>query len=88
MAERSSIQRPREAAGESELPLAVMARMLQALGEPNRLRLVQAMTLRCKSVSELARETGMAQPLASHHLAVLRDAGLAQQDRRGVYVYY
>lgn len=65
-----------------------MARILQALGEPNRLRLVQAMTLKCKSVSELAKETGMAQPLASHHLAVLRDAGIARQDKRGVYAYY
>jgi ArsR family transcriptional regulator, lead/cadmium/zinc/bismuth-responsive transcriptional repressor len=88
LAERSNIQGRRRAAGESELPLAVMARMLRALGEPNRLRLVQAMTLRCKSVSELARETDMAQPLASHHLGALRDAGLAQQDRRGVHVYY
>lgn len=46
------------------------------------------MTLECKSVSELAQETGMAQPLASHHLAVLRDAGIARQDKRGVYAYY
>ena len=86
MAERHP--RSGRAAGESELPLAVTARILKALGDPNRLRLVQAMTLRCKSVSELARETGMAQPLASHHLAVLREAGIARQDRRGVYAYY
>ena len=88
MAKSAGKPRVRAAAGDSELPLADMARILQALGEPNRLRLVQAMTLRCKSVSELAKETGMAQPLASHHLAVLRDAGVAKQDKRGIYAYY
>jgi DNA-binding transcriptional ArsR family regulator len=88
LAKRSGNQRSQPATGESELPLDAMARILQALGEPNRLRLVKAMTLKCKSVSELARETGMAQPLASHHLAVLRDAGVARQDKRGVYAYY
>lgn len=88
MSERVGRPRSRRAPNETELPLAAMARILQALGEPNRLRLVQAMTLRCRSVSELARETGMSQPLASHHLAVLRDAGIARQDRRGVYAYY
>jgi DNA-binding transcriptional ArsR family regulator len=88
LAKSSGNPRSRRAAGEPELPLDVMARILQALGEPNRLRLVKAMTLKCKSVSELAKETGMAQPLASHHLGVLRDAGIAKQDRRGVYAYY
>ena len=32
--------------------------------------------------------TGLPQPLVSHHLRILRDAGIARPERRGAYVYY
>lgn len=69
-------------------PYAVMTRIFQTLADPTRLRLLQAMTLECKSVSQLTQESGLAQPRVSHHLRILRDAGLARAERRGAFVFY
>ena len=65
-----------------------MARIFKTLAEPTRLRLLSAMTLDCKSVSQLVEESALSQPLVSHHLRILRDVGLARAARRGVYMFY
>jgi ArsR family transcriptional regulator len=39
-------------------------------------------------VHELTDLTEVSQPTVSHHLRVLREAGLVQCDRRGVWSYY
>jgi DNA-binding transcriptional ArsR family regulator len=65
-----------------------MATIFKTLADPNRLRLLGAMTLDCKSVSQLVEESGLSQPLASHHLRILREAGLARSGRRGIYMFY
>jgi DNA-binding transcriptional ArsR family regulator len=70
------------------VPFDAMARTFGILADPTRLRLLQAMSLECKSVSRLVRESGVAQPLVSRHLRILRDAGLARSQRRGAYVFY
>ena len=64
------------------------ARFLRILGEPARIALVQAMTTRCKAVSTLVAEAGLPQPLVSHHLRVLKEAGIARAERRGAFVFY
>lgn len=79
-------ERPSRAEGGVSIEAA--ARILKVLAEPNRMRVVQALTLECRSVSEIVAEVGLSQPLTSHHLRILRDAGVARQDRRGSYVYY
>lgn len=65
-----------------------VAEFFRVLAEPVRLKLVQAMTMKCKAVSSLVAETGLPQPLVSHHLRVLKDAGIARADRRGSFVFY
>ena len=65
-----------------------MARIFKTLADPTRLRLLGAMTLDCKSVSQLVEESGLSQPLVSHHLRILREAGLAKAGRRGIYMLY
>jgi ArsR family transcriptional regulator len=65
-----------------------VGRFLSVLAEPVRLRLVEAMTLNCKSVSKLVAETRLSQPLVSHHLRVLKGAGIARAERRGGFVFY
>ena len=65
-----------------------MARIFKTLADPTRLRLLGAMTLDCKSVSQLVDESGLSQPLVSHHLRILREAGLAKSGRRGIYMLY
>jgi DNA-binding transcriptional ArsR family regulator len=66
----------------------LMARIFKTLADPTRLRLLGAMTLDCKSVSQLVEESGLSQPLVSHHLRILREAGLAKSGRRGIYMLY
>jgi DNA-binding transcriptional ArsR family regulator len=65
-----------------------VAEFFRVLAEPARLKLVQAMTMKCKAVSLLVAETGLAQPLVSHHLRVLKEAGIARAERRGSFVFY
>ena len=50
--------------------------VLAALAEPHRADLVRLLVARQLCVRDLAAATGMAQPLVSHHLRVLREAGL------------
>jgi ArsR family transcriptional regulator len=52
--------------------------VLQALAEPHRTQLVRLLVDRQLCVRDLVTETGMAQPLVSHHLRVLREAGLVE----------
>jgi ArsR family transcriptional regulator len=65
-----------------------VAEFFRVLAEPARLKLVQAMTMKCKAVSSLVAETGLPQPLVSHHLRVLKDAGISRAERRGAFVFY
>ena len=52
--------------------------VLHALAEPHRTELVRLLVDRQLCVRDLVAETGMAQPLVSHHLRVLREAGLVE----------
>ena len=40
------------------------------------------------SVNEIVEKIGLSQPTISHHLKVLREAGLVTVSRRGVWAYY
>ena len=63
-------------------------RLLRTLSDPNRLRILQVLTVDCQVVSDIVRQTGLPQPLVSHHLRVLREQGLAQSERQGSYITY
>ncbi len=69
-----------------------MARMFKALGDPVRLRLLSRITSAAEGeicVCDLTRgEFEVSGPTISHHLRVLREAGLIEGDRRGTWVYY
>jgi DNA-binding transcriptional ArsR family regulator len=54
----------------------MMQRALEALAHPGRRRILQLVIDREMQAGELAELTGMAQPAASQHLRVLREAGL------------
>lgn len=62
--------------------------VLSALAEPRRADIVRLLEHRHRSQRGLGQELGMSQPLVSHHLKVLRDAGLIEStvcDRVTVY---
>ena len=68
-----------------------LARLLKALADPTRLRLVSMVAAHeggeaC--VCELTEPLGLTQPTISHHLKILVDAGVFTRDKRGVWAYY
>jgi ArsR family transcriptional regulator len=64
-------------------------KLLKALSEPARLRIVSLLTWRSLCVSDLQLLLNASQPYVSRHLAFLRDAGLVFRTRRnGVDLYY
>ncbi|MFG6193352.1 ArsR/SmtB family transcription factor [Nonomuraea sp. JJY05] len=75
---------------------AEMARVFKALGDPIRLRLLSLIGAHESGrqigdgvcVCELAVVFEVTAPTISHHLKVLREAGLIDSQRRGTWVYY
>jgi ArsR family transcriptional regulator len=66
-----------------------MARLLKALADPVRLRLMSLITAADEAcVCDLAAPFALSQPTISHHLRVLREAGLIDAERRGTWIYY
>jgi ArsR family transcriptional regulator len=66
-----------------------VAGLFRALSDPVRLRLmslIAAVDEAC--VCELTSPFEVSQPTISHHLRVLREAGLVDAERRGTWVYY
>src|ERR671935_1623681 len=67
-----------------------MARVAKALGDPIRLQLVDVLRKHAGSVCvcELTPLFDVGQPTVSHHLKVLREAGVVDSERRGLWAYY
>ena len=78
------------------LPLA-----FKALGDPTRLKILDLLRSRGKSCCELIareerglcacdieREVGLSQAAVSHHMDLLRRAGLVEAEKRGRWMYY
>lgn len=61
---------------------------LSALAEPHRLLILRHLRRGRRTVGFLARACEMTQPLTSHHLSVLLDAGLVTRERRGSFTCY
>ena len=70
---------------------ADLARLLKALADPTRLRLVSMVAAHDGGeacVCDLTGPLGLTQPTISHHLKILVDAGIFTRDKRGVWAYY
>ncbi|GIW05621.1 MAG: hypothetical protein KatS3mg060_0426 [Dehalococcoidia bacterium] len=67
-----------------------LVRQLKALGDETRLRLLGQIALAASSicVCDLTAGARVNQPTVSHHLRVLRDAGIVDCVRRGQWAYY
>jgi len=67
------------------------ADLLTALADPVRLRIVSMLAAAPEGAAcgcELEDPLGLAQPTVSHHLRILREAGLIVGERRGRWVHY
>jgi ArsR family transcriptional regulator len=67
-----------------------MAAIAKAIADPVRLQLVDVLRKHAGKVCvcELVPLFDLAQPTVSHHLRVLRDAGLIESEKRGLWAYY
>lgn len=67
------------------------ARVFKALGDPVRLTMLAALAATLPGAicaCDFVAITGKAQPTVSHHLKVLREAGLVEAERRGTWIWY
>jgi ArsR family transcriptional regulator len=67
-----------------------LATAAKALGDPIRLQLVDVLRKHAGKVCvcELVPLFDVSQPTLSHHLKVLRRAGIVDSERRGLWAYY
>src|ERR1700741_783900 len=75
--------------GERERALRI-AEVAKALADPVRLKLVDVLRKHAGKVCvcELVPLFDISQPTLSHHLKKLRDAGIVDSERRGLWAYY
>ena len=64
--------------------------VLRALADDTRLRIVSLLAASSGPVCvcEIEARFDLSQPTISHHLKILRQAGLVSADKRGTWVYY
>ena len=63
--------------------IVLVAARFKVMGEPFRLRLIQALDRGEKSIGELAEELGASQPNVSKHIKILHDSGLLSRRQKG-----
>jgi ArsR family transcriptional regulator len=64
------------------------AGLLKVLGEPMRWEIVRRLAVEDLCTCHLSGDLDSAQPLISHHLKVLREAGVVRSERVGAFTYY
>jgi len=66
-----------------------LAARFRALADPTRVAIVNRLAQAAETcVCDLTAAFELSQPTISHHLKVLRDAGLVEASRRGTWAYY
>jgi ArsR family transcriptional regulator len=75
-------------------PLAVherdqLAAQFKALADPTRVAIINSLSAADEvCVCNLTDAFELSQPTISHHLKILREAGLVESSRRGTWAYY
>jgi ArsR family transcriptional regulator len=68
--------------------LGLVAQRFQALGEPARLEILQALRDRERTVTEIGAAANLRQANLSKHLQLLHRLGLVERRKEGLYVRY
>ena len=61
---------------------------IKALADPTRRRILELLKKGPLSAGELGKEFDMTGATMSHHLSILKKAGLAQDTKKGTFIYY
>ena len=64
------------------------AKILKALSDPNRLKIIDLLSCGEKCACEILESFKFTQPTLSHHMKVLMDCGLIEARKDGVWNYY
>ena len=81
----SQARRPTSVRGDD---VDVVLSLLKLMSEPNRLRIFSLLACGECCVCDVEEAVGLPQNLVSHHLGVLREAGLIRARRDGRWVHY
>ena len=66
-----------------------LAARFKALADPTRVAIINCLSAADEvCVCNLTETFDLAQPTVSHHLRILREAGLVESSRRGTWAYY
>jgi ArsR family transcriptional regulator len=66
-----------------------LAARFKALADPTRVTIVNRLAgADTVCVCNFVAELGLSQPTISHHLRILREAGLVESERRGTWAHY
>ena len=60
----------------------------KALADPTRQEIMQLVCCKWMNVSEIVEAVGVSQPTVSHHLNILKEAGLVNTRSEGKHTYY
>ncbi len=74
----------------STVQTAAAAHRLKALADPTRLRMLELLASQPRPlcVCDITAQFALHQPTISHHLGILRRAGLIDSEKRGVWAFY
>ena len=61
---------------------------IKALADPTRRRILELLKKGPLSAGELGKEFDMTGATMSHHLSILKKAGLVQDNKKGAFIYY
>lgn len=66
------------------------ADLLKALADPTRLTMVASLWKADVPICicDFTAGLGLSQPTISHHMAKLKEAGLVESEKRGIWIYY
>ena len=65
-----------------------MNQLFKALNDPTRREILEMLGKQDLSAGEIAVEFNMSKPSISHHLDLLRQAGLVESVKQGQFIYY
>jgi DNA-binding transcriptional ArsR family regulator len=71
-----------------QIELTTRAKVFKALAHPSRLFILEQLTAGERCVCELTDMIGADMSTVSKHLSVLKNAGVIQDEKRGLQVYY
>ncbi|MBQ3008327.1 MAG: winged helix-turn-helix transcriptional regulator [Oscillospiraceae bacterium] len=66
----------------------VLQNTIKALSDPTRRKILEILKKGPMSAGELGKEFDMTGATLSHHLSILKKAGLVHDEKKGTFIYY